>query len=189
MSRGTVIALADGVGGGPNGRQAAEIALESICSTQWNNSDGKFPISTAISNANRAVCRLASSRGRPATTLAAIFADSLAITGINVGDSRIYDVTDVVPKIVTRDHRSTVNRRAITRFLGGSPAQAVPHSVKLWRGRNYLICSDGLFEFLPTSTLRLDPTVEPEIAISRLISRALAAGSDDNISGVYCTVA
>lgn len=183
---GEIFAIADGVGGGPDGKLAAITALQNLAAETMLNNDVSH-LEKRLRTANLAVQELRSYRGRPATTVAG-FSVSIKTTHVfNLGDTRVYDLSD--RRILTDDHRSTLNRSAITRFLGGGPAQALSKiSTFQTKPRKLLICSDGLYNFVSQATLALLTERDPASELPRLFDAAEGYGSNDNITAIFCEI-
>lgn len=184
---GAVIAIADGVGGGPDGRLAATTAL-GVLSESSVKQNSIHNIQDLLRSADMAVQELKSSKGRPATTIAGISLSNQLTHIFNLGDTRIYDLSGG-GQILTEDHRSTAQRSAITRFLGGGPAQATPRlSTIATEAKALLICSDGLYDFVSLSTLATLACRQPDSELPRIFDMAEALGSNDNLSAILCKI-
>ena len=83
-----LIALADGVGGRPDGRWAARSALAALCAQEIDANSGSV-IAAAIATASRALSRHGTLGLGPATTLAGISVNRDTVLFFHVGDSRI----------------------------------------------------------------------------------------------------
>ncbi|QZD86728.1 PP2C family protein-serine/threonine phosphatase [Qipengyuania psychrotolerans] len=184
---GEVVAIADGVGGGPDGRLAAITALRTLTAHSVKRND-PLQLEKLLRTADLAVQGLKSSRGRPSTTIAGISTNADFTHIFNLGDTRVYDLSHE-QRLLTEDHRSTMNRSAITRFLGGGPAQGVPRITTLaTEARRLLICSDGLYNFVASSTLALLAERDPQGELPRIFDVAEALGSNDNLSAIVCEI-
>ena len=183
---GEIFAIADGVGGGPDGKLAAITALQNLAAEKMINNDVSH-LEKRLKTADSAVQKLRSERGRPATTVAGLSVSIKTTHVFNLGDTRVYDLSD--RGILTEDHRSTLNRSAITRFLGGGPAQAVSKiSTLQTTPRKLLICSDGLYNFVSTATLALLTDRDPGSELPRLFDAAEGYGSNDNMTAIFCEI-
>jgi serine/threonine protein phosphatase PrpC len=185
---GIVVAVADGVGGQPGGRLASRTGLEELCRAPIAY-NGRVALERAIALANERVVALAGPNGRPASTLAGISFGVDRFIAFNIGDTRVYSFHNNRPALLSVDHRSTVDARSITRFLGGSSAQATPQVREVPPETSaFLICSDGFYDFLKTDDLSLPRKLNPSDALQILVEMALANGSHDNLSAVYCSI-
>lgn len=179
-----LVAVADGVGGRPDGRWAARIALSTLGAERLIENSPQA-IAEGIRRANHALSNWRGAGAGPATTLAGLAASQEALTLFHIGDSRIYEVGDTVVRLLTRDHRSRTDGRSITRYLG-SNAHAIPTiiTVPIISASTYLISSDGFYDFLRETDLLLVGELEPAFALNALFSMALENGSDDNLSAI-----
>lgn len=185
---GIVVAIADGVGGQPEGRIAARSGLKELCRAPIPHNE-RIALERAIASANASVLALAGPSSRPASTLAGISFGAHQFLVFNIGDTRVYSLGSERPALLSVDHRSTLDGRSITRFLGGSSAQATPQIRELPpEATDFLICSDGFYAFLKTEDLSLLRTADPAYALPALVEMALANGSHDNLSAVYCSI-
>lgn len=192
-ARGTLLlAVADGVGGGPGGEIAADAAVHELA-TRFFAAPAAQPISErlgdAIREANTAVLRAAEAESKPsmASTLvaAAVRGDEVVIG--NLGDSRAYVVRDGASRQLTVDH-SGAQAHGITRFVGDPRGvQADVFVERLLRGDRLVLCSDGLTRHvdpseiagaLTTGTGTLDEAAE------RLVALANSRGGEDNVTVV-----
>jgi len=190
---GTVLlAVADGVGGGPGGEIAADAAVNELAK-RFFAAPSAQPISErlgdAIREANTAVLRAAEAEAKPsmASTLvvAAVRGDE-AVIG-NLGDSRAYVVRDGESRQLTVDH-SGAQAHGITRFVGDPRGvQADVFVERLASGDRLVLCSDGL-------TRHVDPTEIAgalaagagtlDQAAEQLVALANARGGEDNVTVV-----
>ena len=135
-------------------------------------------------------------------TLTAAFIRSNQAVVINVGDSRTYRMRQGQLSQVTQDHSLVAQlveqgliqpddvsahyqRNVIYRSLGNLPNVDVDvFNLELEAGERLLLCSDGLWEMIPTAMLEevLLDRIAPQQACDRLVELANLAGGDDNIS-------
>lgn len=168
--------------------------------------EGKMIIRQAISSANEAVFELASRNERyhnmGTTVVAALLQSGNAIIG-HVGDSRAYKIAEGGIKQLTEDH-TLVNelvksgqlspeeaanhprRNVLTRAVGtDSHVDIDVQSVDWSQGDVLLLCSDGLTNMVSEQQM-LEAVADDRPALGakadRLISLALQAGGDDNIT-------
>ncbi|MGH3147063.1 MAG: Stp1/IreP family PP2C-type Ser/Thr phosphatase [Rubrobacter sp.] len=207
----TLFAVADGIGGFEAGEVASSLAIDVL-----KRLEPDAPFEQAIAEANRRI--LAAGRGDEklsgmGTTVVAVRfrgtqAEPVAELA-HVGDSRAYLVRDGEMKPVTEDHslvaelvRSGDLTRAqaaehpqknlITRALGADEHVDVDTTVlPIEAGDRVLLCSDGLSDMVPEARIseivRESPD-DPERASRGLLSAALDAGGNDNITVVVVDV-
>ncbi|MDP9409227.1 MAG: Stp1/IreP family PP2C-type Ser/Thr phosphatase [Actinomycetota bacterium] len=207
----TLFAVADGIGGFEAGEVASSIAIDVLKDLP---PEGQFD--QAIREANRRI--LAAGRGDEklsgmGTTVVAIRFGGTRSNPVaevaHVGDSRAYLVRGGEMKPVTEDHslvaelvRSGDLTRAqaaehpqknlITRALGAEEEVDVDTAVlPIEAGDRVLLCSDGLSDMVPErriSEIVLASPDDPEGTSRSLLSAALEAGGNDNITVVVVDV-
>eukprot|EP01036_Dinobryon_divergens_P033746 gene33746-43610_t len=174
---GVTFFVADGVGGSPGGRWAADRAV-TLCSLEPQPIDVRG-LENMLAEISRSIREEAPNGWRPATTLCGMIVNSGLNVAFNVGDSRVYGFSGNEVFQLSSDHRSRTVGSAITRFLGGSRAQAVPDVFDLremeWSA--FLMCSDGFYEELQLRELRLLTEISPPDALLALSAIALELGS------------
>jgi serine/threonine protein phosphatase PrpC len=162
-----MFALADGMGGHPEGEVAAQLALQTLSALFQKearpliNNVTEF-LAMALMAAHHQIIRYASEKGMldtPRTTLVAGVVQGGAATWIHCGDSRLYFMRDGEMVTRTRDHSyveqhaagiiklERLNRNVLFTCLG-SPTKPVydvsgPHSLQ--QGDRLMLCSDGLW--------------------------------------------
>ncbi len=224
----TLLAVCDGMGGMAGGATAARIALDTFAQSMREHilpeepeddpdlgSVGlRFSLSASASEANRAVWKEAEeSRGKlegMGTTLVALLAvENTLIYSLNIGDSRLYEITNEKIEQITKDHsyvqylvdigeityeeaKTSPVRNIITRAIGIdddvvadikslNPAPGTPESP-----RYLLLCSDGLSGVVSDSDIaemvRAEGTLKEKA--DSLVNAAREAGGPDNITVV-----
>ena len=207
----TLFAVADGIGGFEAGEVASSIVIDVLKRLRPDTS-----FEQAIREANRRV--LAAGRGDEklsgmGTTVVAVRfggtqAEPVAEVA-HVGDSRAYLVRDSEMKPITEDHslvaelvRSGDLTRAqaaehpqknlITRALGADEEVDVDTTLlPIEAGDRVLLCSDGLSDMVPEtriSEIVRESSDDPERTSRSLLSAALDAGGNDNITVVVVDV-
>lgn len=194
LGRPLVVAVADGLGGQPAGEVASELVVRELA-LLGPTMDGAEAVEDALNLCNRAVHGAAA--GRPeltsmGTTVAGTLVMAESLLSFNVGDSKVFHVTDDGLRQISVDdsppplpgHRTT---SAVTQALGGSRAEHVltPHvaAFPLTTGDRYLVCTDGLTDPVP------DEVIEEVLrahddgkAAFELWRAAIEAGGPDNIT-------
>ncbi len=169
-SRGTVVVLADGVGGLDRGEVASRMAVETALATfREAPEEEKTPqqLMTQMFNAaNLAVYDKGMEnhgKSRMATTLCiAVLRNDEIVVG-NVGDSRVYLVRKGEIKQLSTDHsyvgmqqkfgliseqeaKTSDHRNILTRSIGQEPVVRVDvESTTAFKGDQVVLCSDGLY--------------------------------------------
>jgi PPM family protein phosphatase len=205
-TRGTLMIVADGMGGHSAGEVASRMAVELIPEIYYG-SKGEPPraLKEAVEEANRRIHAAAaedeSKHGMGTTCTALCVLDGQAFAA-HVGDSRLYMLREGKVYQLTEDHSAVMemvkmglitkeearhheDKNVILRALGTSPEVEVsalePFSVRV--GDKYLLCSDGLYDLVP------DEEIERELsgndinaAGQKLIALAKERGGHDNIT-------
>jgi len=146
-------------------------------------------------------------RGRLAqmgSTIAVLRVEGVRAVIAHVGDSRIYRRRDSLIEQLTVDHSLYAQlaasgaelpplddwpyRHVVTRALGTDQADPDVRTIALAASDVYLLCSDGLSEFITRERMALLLGLPPEQACRELIAEAYQQGSRDNISAVVVRV-
>jgi protein phosphatase len=208
QATGCALVLADGMGGHPDGRLAAELAVGAALTHLRGTTDPPGQLVEAVRLANLAIRERAQPDGRglsPGTTLVAAVVYGARATVANVGDSRAYLVRggralqltvdhswvaeQVRAGLLSADEASRHPRRSrITRALLGEPVEPDLFEVNLRPLDQLLLCSDGLWDVLGPEQIAalLDPAAPLDVAAGGLVDAALEAGSTDNVSAAVC---
>jgi serine/threonine protein phosphatase PrpC len=141
------------------------------------------------------------------TTLTALLVAEDKIGMVHVGDSRAYRLRDgelnqitkddtyvqvlVDEGCITREEAAThPQRSAVTRALQGNPVEPRYSVRPAVAGDRYLLCSDGVSDFLDPGTIaaKLGGYAEPQAAADHLVAAALEAGATDNVTAIVADV-
>ncbi len=208
-----LFAVADGMGGHKAGEVASHLAIETL--QDEFASAGTEVLVGAVQDANRVLVERSSAdvdlAGMGTTICAMALVDvegSDAIAVVNVGDSRLYLMSEGELTQITEDHSlvATLERQGrlsraeaavhpqrniVTRALGiDSNVMVDSWEILPVVGDRYLICSDGLYNEVDdnrvSATLRR--LADPEEAARELVRLANEAGGRDNISCVVVDV-
>lgn len=180
-----MVAVLDGMGGHTSGARAAVCAAEVLAG-------GSEPITTPagaeaiVNRANDALfAQMAANpgcAGMGTTVAALVVADDDALV-VNVGDSRVYSEMDGYLTQLSVD--DAVGGGRLTQCLGGLtvPQPLDVHVTAVpWRGRRFVLASDGLFGEVPDEVLERCFVADDVATAGRLLETALAAGGSDNVS-------
>ncbi|PRX97334.1 PP2C family protein-serine/threonine phosphatase [Allonocardiopsis opalescens] len=184
-----LVLVADGLGGHPAGEIASEVVVHELldAAVDWAEPDR---VAEALIAASAGLFELMESQPDVygmATTVAGIAVDHAGLTVFNVGDSRVYQVGADGLELLSEDDRpGEAALSVVTQVLGGySREPIVPHTARLaWHGGDrYLVCSDGLHNFVPAEELA-EACREPDDrqAVTELRRLAFAAGAPDNVT-------
>lgn len=208
---GTLVAVADGMGGHEDGDLASSAAVRAMARIFKRGlpDDPELSLHKFVMDAHRRLHAKVSELGpvKMGTTLTSCWILDGKATWCQVGDSRLYLYREGAIRQVTRDHtRAEFARRDGRRvdsdgpflaqnFVYGSRGFGDDHNIRidagtdtgmltLRAGDRLLLCSDGLSgvveEHRIASALRETP--EPQACATSLMERALASGSDDNVT-------
>ena len=211
--------VADGMGGYEGGEVASRLAVETIydfvASARADDSTGPIHyepsksyeenlLGAAVAAAHQAI--VSRRQGRViemGSTVVAVLVGDGHLVVAHVGDSRLYRLRDGELLAMTRDHSAReelkamgyvdtryTNRHQLTRALGvehASQADVARHEMCL--GDAYLLCSDGMYEPLEETDLKMALRLSPGEGCEYLISRALEYGGVDNLTGLILHVA
>ena len=207
----TLFVVADGIGGFEAGEVASSLAVDVLKDLQPDE-----PFKTAIAEANRRI--VAAGRGDEklsgmGTTVVAIRFGGTQREPVaevaHVGDSRAYLLRGGDMNPITEDHSLVAElvrsgdltrdqaaehpqKNLITRALGADEEVDVDTAVlPIVAGDRILLCSDGLSDMVPEagiSEILAESQDDPERAAHGLLSAALDAGGNDNITVVVIDV-
>lgn len=209
-----LFAVADGMGGHQAGEVASHLALE--CLQDQFSAAGTDVLVRAVEEANRSLVSRSgadpSLAGMGTTLVAMALVDASgrdAIGVVNVGDSRLYLLSDGELAQITEDHSlvATMERQGrltaaeaavhpqrniLTRALGIDGSILVDSwEILPVNGDRYLLCSDGLFNEVDQSRIAatLRRLADPNEACRELIRLANEGGGRDNITCVVVDIA
>ncbi len=212
FARAPLFGVADGMGGGPAGEVAAQIAVDVL---ERGLPDGPAPaeerLAGLVVDANARIHDHAVADPRTSgmgTTMTTAWVDDEELAIAHVGDSRLYCLRGGQLTRVTRDHSLVQDliqegrlteeeaedhpqRSIVTRIVGAFSEVLTDHFT--WRaqaGDLYLICSDGLTDMVREARVaELLLARRPLAATGRaLVAAANAAGGRDNITVVLFRV-
>lgn len=217
MPRYRFFALADGMGGHNAGEVAAKKTIEflkkSIKDAIHPQKKAKIPtkdliyhLKSAIENANDLVFDLGRKKQQlrgMGTTLCCLYLYDDSVIYAHVGDSRIYRFRDSELKQLTEDHsliqglqesqaiQPSPFKHIITRAIGtSSNVEPEISSATLIPGDIFLMCSDGLSDFVPEN--EMETILQKSNSIRKkthlLIDTAKQKGSNDNITIVMIKI-
>lgn len=188
-----LFAVFDGMGGECCGKEASEIA----CKVLKNNKS--IELNNLCMKINDEICRFMQENDikTMGTTAAIIKVDSSMVYICNIGDSKIYHITDTELKKISEDHvlkfGKNGTRSVLTQYLGIDEKEIViePYNTtsEVYDGDIYLICSDGLTDMIDEkeifSTLKNNNISE---SAELLLETAISNGGKDNISFIILKI-
>ncbi|MET0626358.1 MAG: Stp1/IreP family PP2C-type Ser/Thr phosphatase [Pyrinomonadaceae bacterium] len=206
-SKGTLVVVADGMGGHSAGEVASQMAADVTCRLYYASPDEPAAaLRGAVEEANRRIHEAAAadeSKHGMGTTCTALALCGATAYAAHVGDSRLYmlrggqlyqlsedhsAVNEMVKLgIITKEQaRTHEDKNVILRALGTSPEVEVsvlePFQVRV--GDRYLLCSDGLHDLVLEDEIAslLGASEDIHAAGERLIAMAKERGGHDNIT-------
>ena len=193
--KGIAVALADGITPSKVSHIASEIAVKSLLTDYYCTSD-TWTAKTAGERVIRAAnawlyaesrrSSLYDNHGYICTLSAMVFKGRTAHI-FHIGDSRIYQLAAGNLEQLTRDHRLTISKTEsyLNRAMGVDPNVEIDYlSVVLNPGDVFVLSTDGVHEFIsPREMAALIASADTLDAAAReIVARALANGSDDNLT-------
>ena len=176
-----LFALADGMGGHPEGDMAAQVALQSLAAIFQREAKPSLAdpirfLNEAVMAGHHQLLHYATSRGlvdTPRTTVVACVLQGAAAYWAHCGDSRLYLVRGDKLIARTRDHSYTelqetmakvaqvvpagekLNRNVLFTCLGspGKPMVDTAGPLLMHPGDRVLLCSDGMWSALPDAVI------------------------------------
>ena len=207
-----LFALADGMGGHPEGDMAAQVALQTLAAVFQREArpalaDPMRFLHEAVMAGHHQLLRYATSRAlvdSPRTTIVACVMQGSAAYWAHCGDSRLYLLRGDKLVARTRDHSYTelqeamaqlvpaqerMNRNVLFTCLGspGKPMIDTTGPLLLHPGDRVLLCSDGLWSALPDAVITAalaGPSISD--AVPELVEQALrqAGPRSDNVTAL-----
>jgi serine/threonine protein phosphatase PrpC len=205
-----LFALADGMGGHPEGEVASQMSLQTMAAQFQREAtpvlkDPRRFLSESILAGHHALIRYATERAlldTPRTTIVASVMQGREAWWAHCGDSRLYLVRGGRLLARTRDHSYSelqetlngvvplgdkVNRNVLFTCLGspGKPVVDIVGPIQLQPGDKVLLCSDGLWGSIDDDTITHCLAGAPIAdAVPDLVERALRMAGDksDNVT-------
>lgn len=228
----TLLVVCDGMGGANGGSEASRLALDTFAAAMREHiipespddepdlgSTGlRFSLNLSVSEANFAVWKKAQTSqgkldGMGTTLVALLYVENDIAYAINVGDSRMYELTPSAITQLTTDHsyvqylvdlgqltyeeaQSSPMRNMITKAIGIEddvradilsldPAPGTPDSP-----RYILLCSDGLSGYVSENDIHSIVMSNASLCekTEALVAAANAAGGPDNITVILASL-
>ena len=198
--KGACFALADGVSTAEAGQQASVTAVQRFCKEYYQTPDSwsvSYSAQQLLATINNELYALShqftyEQKGY-LTTFTSLVLKSQTAYFFHVGDSRLYHWRAGVLSQLSVDHTTTLSgqRQFLARALGmDAKIELQTGSVKIEPGDRFLLCSDGISDFIRPDTLQAVVTKASDLAATaqQLKTQALANGADDNISLILVEV-
>lgn len=192
--KGACFALADGVSTAEAGQQASQRAVSRFCREYSQTPDSwsvAYSAEQLLATINNELYELshqfAHDQKGYLTTFTALVLKSQTAHFFHIGDSRLYHWRDGVLVQLSQDHTTVLSeqRQFLGRALGmDARVELQQGSLTVKRGDRFLLCSDGLSDFVSPEALQqaVSAADDLEQAALQLKQQALTQGSDDNIS-------
>ena len=196
-TKGAVAAVADGVSSAEAGREAAHRSIDVVLDNYFTTPElwsVKHAVQKTLSGLNSKLYQLGrdmpnEARGYICTLSLMVIKSHLAYL-FHVGDSRIYRLCaeDASFKQLTRDHVASISneKEYLVRAMGMDTTLNIDAStVALNQGDIFYLGTDGIHDFLSDADIRgliEQGQDDLQLACKALVDRAVAAGSDDNLS-------
>ena len=211
-TKGSLYAVADGMGGHSAGQIACELALKTLIRFYYSvaTSDVADGLRRAVVEANNLIwdtSQIIRERSGMGTTLTAVVVREDSMTVAQVGDSRAYLIRGGEISQITHDHSWVAEqvrlgsmtedealgspfRNILTRSLGTAPTVEPDISAHQLQALDTIVlCSDGLSGHLaPSDILRICDKASPSAAATQLIEEANDRGGKDNITALILNI-
>lgn len=202
--------VADGMGGHQAGEVASALAVETILKANLTG-DIKAALKETLALANQTILTQAEKNTEltgMGTTVAVLYLENDLAYVTNIGDSRVYYLSDNKLNQLTSDHslvnelvkngeitveeaKSHPQRNILTQALGSNDTLD-PEIIKLEinKGDKFLLCSDGLTSSVSETLIKelISQKNDPEIIVDQLIDSANELGGADNITVVLVEI-
>ena len=171
---GSLVIVADGMGGLEQGKQASDLAIKSFIHAYKSKSSDESidsALKRSVIHCNKAVYDFSTAQGldgKLGTTIVATVTISNMVHWISVGDSRIYQIKQDSITCLTKDHNyendllelvekgeltieevnNNSQKAALTSYIGDKEIAKIDSSkepLKCAHGDKILLCSDGLY--------------------------------------------
>ena len=197
--KGALLAVADGVGGGAAGREAAEYTVRGVLSDYYATPDTwevPFALDKILTAINRWLLAQGSARrdlAGMATTLSALVLRGARYYTAHVGDSRIYRLRGESMQQLTTDHvwdRPDM-RHVLKRAVGLDQFLSVDYADgELAAGDVFVLATDGVWEPLGDKAMHelLLLHREPQRVADAMVEAAIKRGGQDNATVVVVRV-
>jgi len=209
--RGTVLMVADGLGGHQGGEIASQVAVDTMVQVLIDTAEQNLPVSEqlirAVDLAHAAICKHHGAPGHThhmASTLTVLHIGHGVMTIAQVGDSRAYrfragkltllteDQTIVhmlqTKGILTPEEAQHHPQRHIILQALGQDKSVLPvlQTLPLQHNDGLLLCSDGLSSYVAHERIEaiMASGEDEHVRCRRLVQEANAAGGADNVTVV-----
>lgn len=196
-TKGIVLAMADGISSSKVSGIASNTAVASFIDDYYCTSDA-WAVKTSAQKVIKSInyWLYAQTRNSPyrferdkgyVATFSALVLKSNTAHLFHSGDTRIFRLSGNQLEQLTEDHRRVVSPEVnyLTRALGIEQILEIDyHSETIDKGDVFLIATDGVYEFIRHQQIlaSIADSETLDIAAQQIITKAISAGSDDNLS-------
>lgn len=197
-----LLAVADGVGGGPSGEVASSIVIGALAELDPESPPESLEQAIALANQRlREAARADPALEGMGTTLTAVLAAGDQLKLAHIGDSRAYVYRDGTLRQLSRDDtfvqglvdqgvisaeeaRRHPQRALVTQAMHGADIEPSYQTIEVQPTDRYLLCSDGLTDYVELDAVAQTLARTDDLAecARQLVDLALAAGAPDNVS-------
>lgn len=202
--------VCDGCGGYLYGNVAAQTALETFSEAGAEDVLKAGFLQNVLEKCNRAIFEKKSASpefSEMCTTIVGCVFGERSINIFHSGDSRVYRFDGRILAKMTADHSAVqqlidfgsltpretekYQKNVITRCLGAEclPPEIYVVNSHVLPGEKYILCSDGLWEWVSDDEMKaiLSKKIPVSEMADELVKKALANGSNDNITACLCS--
>ncbi|MFH1197545.1 MAG: protein phosphatase 2C domain-containing protein [bacterium] len=211
--KGVLFIVADGIGGHSNGKEASQLAIDTVKEKYFSSSVDGSPgsLRLAIEEANTNIFSKSSTdsqfkrMGTTCSTL--VIRNENGFVG-HVGDSKVFHISKNNITQLTRDHtlvgemmkhgiisnkeaKQHPDRSTLLRALGGEPAVDVDiiENFSVQAGDRFVLCTDGLANVNSAEIKEIACSLSPYDACDKLIGLAKDRGGKDNVTVLVIEIA
>lgn len=190
--KGQIFAIADGMGGNLDGEFASKKATDVFVESYYESyGDTESEIIEAVRKANQAVYTV----DAETNFTAAVFVKNRC-HAVHVGNSRLYLLRGRKLKQITIDYSKNLEeenytaKNVLIHSLGKEDkVEPELYKIKLHKNDRFLLTTDGVHSVLDEENIyEILKYNEPQVACYRLIERAKANGSKDNLTCIVIQV-
>lgn len=198
--KGACFVVADGVSTAEAGQQASKTAVQRFCQEYMQTPDSwsvTYSAEQLLATINNELYELSHSFSQQQkgflTTFTALVLKSQTAHFFHIGDSRLYHWRTGVLKQLSEDHTTVLSeqRQFLGRALGmDAQVKAQQGSISIQAGDRFLLCSDGISDFINDSVLQqqLSQISDAKQCCDSLLALAKTNRSDDNLSAIVINV-
>lgn len=198
-NKGILVAVADGVGGHANGREASEYCVRSLLADYyatpdtWSVPQALDKVIVALNRWLHAHTRRARETAGMATTLSALVLRGRRYVIAHVGDTRIYRLRTTELSRLTSDHvwEHPELKSVLSRAVGLDAGLTVDYADgELAAGDLFLLVSDGVWGTLGDARMAklLESNDSADEIAARIANAATDAGAQDNCTALVLRV-